>query len=120
DPAAGTGGFLVEVVKSGASYSSLTALEIDERLTWVAGMNLFTHGATKAQAHWLRHGGTLGRDAEPFFESFDAIITNPPFGSDFTDMALLPTYQLGGNRTSRRRGILFLERCHQLLRPGAT
>jgi len=119
DPAAGTAGFLIEVLKSKAHYSSLTALEIDARLAWVSGMNLFTHGATSAQAHWLPHGGTLGSEAEPFFDRFDAIITNPPFGSDFTDATLLPTYKLGGNRTSRRRGILFLERCHQLLKAGA-
>jgi type I restriction enzyme M protein len=118
DPAAGTGGFLVEVLKSGVAHNSLTALEIDERLAWVAGINLFTHGAGKASAVWLPDGGTLGRGAEPFFGSFDAIITNPPFGSDFTDTGLLPAYTLGGDRTSRRRGILFLERCHQLLKPG--
>lgn len=118
DPAAGTGGFLVEVLKSQIPCSSLTALEIDERLAWVSGMSLFTHGATNGNAHWLPNGGTLGIDAKRFFERFDAIITNPPFGSDFTDASLLPTYRLGENRTSRRRGILFLERCHQLLRPG--
>lgn len=118
DPAAGTAGFLIEVLKFGASVSSLTALEIDERLAWVSGMNLFTHGASNAEAHWLPHGGTLGRGAEQFFGRFDAIITNPPFGSDFTDAALLPTYRLAGERTSRRRGILFLERCHQLLKNG--
>jgi len=118
DPAAGTGGFLVEILKSGVSYASLTAFEIDERLAWVAGMNLFTHGATNAQAHWFSNGGTLGLSVHKFFDSFDAILTNPPFGSDFTDPKLLPSYRLGGNRTSRRRGILFLERCHQLLKPG--
>ena len=118
DPAAGTAGFLIEVLKSGSPVSSLTALEVDERLAWVAGMNLFTHGASNTRAHWLPHGGTLGRDAERFFGKFDAIITNPPFGSDFTDPALLPTYRLGGERTGRRRGILFLERCHQLLKSG--
>lgn len=118
DPASGTAGFLVEVLKSGAPVSSLTALEIDERLAWVSGMNLFTHGKTDAAAHWLPHGGTLGRDAESFFGTFDAIITNPPFGSDFTDTTLLPTYTLGAGRTTRRRGILFLERCHQLLKAG--
>lgn len=118
DPAAGTGGFLVEIQKSGIAYSSLTAFEIDERLAWVGGMNLFSHGAKKAVAHWLPNGGTLGHDAEEFFQSFDAIITNPPFGSDFTDAETLSTYQLGKGRANRRRGILFLERCQQLLRPG--
>ena len=116
DPAAGTAGFLIEVLKSGVPVSSLTALEVDERLAWVAGMNLFTHGGAKPRAHWLPHGGTLGCGAKRFFGKFDAIITNPPFGSDFTDPVLLPTYRLGGERTSRRRGILFLERCHQLLK----
>ena len=120
DPAAGTAGFLIEVLKSGVPVSSLTALEVDERLAWVAGMNLFAHGASKTRAHWLPHAGTLGRDAERFFGKFDAIITNPPFGSDFTDPAILPTYRLGGERTSRRRGILFLERCHQLLKSGGS
>ena len=120
DPAAGTAGFLIEVLKSGDPVSSLTALEVDERLAWVAGINLFTHGASDARAQWLPRGGTLGRDAERFFGEFSAIITNPPFGSDFADPALLPTYRLGGNRSSRRRGILFLERCHQLLKPGGS
>jgi excisionase family DNA binding protein len=116
DPASGTAGFLIEVLKSGSNPSSLTALEIDERLAWVSGMNLFAHGAKKAAAHWLPSGGTLGTGAERFFGGFDAIITNPPFGSDFTDTTLLESYSLGKGRTSRRRGILFLERCHQLLR----
>ena len=68
--------------------------------------------------HWLPDGGTLGRGAETFFCRFDAIITNPPFGSDYSDAAILPTYQLGEDRMSRRRGILFLERCFQLLKHG--
>lgn len=118
DPAAGTGGFLVEILKSGAPHTSLTAIEIDERLAWVAGTNLFTHGAREALAKWLPEGGTLGTGAREFSGKFDAVITNPPFGSDFTDVALLPTYELGGNRASRRRGILFLERCYQLLKTG--
>lgn len=116
DPAAGTGGFLIEILKSDTSVSSLTALEVDERLAWVAGINLFTHGASNAQSYWLPDGGSLGHSAEQFFGKFNAIITNPPFGSDFTDTALLSTYQLGRDRISRRRGILFLERCTQLLK----
>jgi type I restriction enzyme M protein len=118
DPAAGTGGFLVEVAKYKTPYASLTALEIDERLAWVAGMNLFTHGASNAHIYCLQDGGALGPCAERFYNRFDAILTNPPFGSDFTDSTLLATYELGRNRPNRRRGILFLERCHQLLKPG--
>jgi hypothetical protein len=118
DPAAGTGGFLVEILKSGVPYDSLTALEIDERLAWVSGINLLTHGAKGAQACWLPDGGSLGSAASRFLSSFDAILTNPPFGSDFTDSSQLRAFELGGDRASRRRGILFLERCHALLKDG--
>ena len=118
DPAAGTGGFLIQVLKSELPYASLTALEIDERLAWVAATNLLAHGGHEIDVSCLRDGGTLGLGAEPLRERFDVILTNPPFGSDFTDATLLETYQLGRNRTNRRRGILFLERCHQLLKPG--
>jgi excisionase family DNA binding protein len=118
DPAAGTAGFLIEVLKAGVAHSSITAFEIDERLAWVDGMNLAAHGEKDPQVHWLPHGGTLGKGAEMHFGKYDAILTNPPFGSDFTDATLLPLYKLGGERPSRRRGILFLERCHQLLKVG--
>jgi excisionase family DNA binding protein len=118
DPAAGTGGFLVEVVKTGVAYSKLVGLEIDERLSWVIGMNLLLHGAERFETVHLTNGGTLGDKGRPFFNSLDAILTNPPFGSDYSDVNILQTYILGRGRTSRRRGILFLERCHALLRKG--
>lgn len=117
DPASGTGGFLVEVAKSGRSYSSLTAFEIDERLSWVTGLNVYLHGGHDVLSVNLGNGGTLGREAEPYFSSFDLILTNPPFGSDYSDQDELKKYVLGRDRSSRRRGILFLERCAQLLKP---
>lgn len=118
DPAAGTGGFLVEVLKSNIPYNSLTAFEIDERLAWVAGINLAAHGAKHFETKWLPHHGTLGRNAKTYFNNYDAILTNPPFGSNIADATLLQSFELGATKTSRRRGILFLERCHQLLRNG--
>ena len=116
DPAAGTGSFLVEILKSNVSHSSVTAFEIDERLAWVSGINPIAHGAESFETQWLRDRGTLGSKAERFFRKYDAILTNPPFGSDLTDEALLKSFKLGRGRSSRRRGILFLERCHQLLK----
>lgn len=118
DPAAGTAGFLIEILKSKNTASSYTAIEVDERLAWVSGINLYSHGAKKMQALWLPDGGSLGQLADNLVGKFDTIITNPPFGSDVTDPAILQAYQLGSKRISRRRGILFLERCHQLLRDG--
>lgn len=118
DPAAGTGGFLVEVARRDAPYQSLTAFEIDPRLAWTAGLNILLHGGTSVQSHCLESGGSLGSSAKPFFDQFDLVITNPPFGSDFSDVRCLAEYELGQGRTARRRGILFVERCWRLLREG--
>jgi predicted RNA methylase len=120
DPASGTGGFLVGVARQGLAYTSLTSIEIDERLSWISGMNLLLHEGRSAHTLYLPNGGTLGPDAKPYFGSFDTILTNPPFGSDFTDRAALEDLTLGASRTSRRRGILFIERCHSLLRDNGT
>ena len=116
DPACGTAGFLAEVARSSADYKKLTGIEIDERLAWVSGINLLLHGAKNFETHCLSDGGTLGANASPFMSRADVILTNPPFGSDFSDQDALNTFVLGEGRTSRRRGILFLERCHALLK----
>lgn len=119
DPACGTGGFLVEIAKQGIPSESITGLEIDDRLAWVAGINLLVHGATNFRTKCVANGGSLGALARSHFGEFDAIITNPPFGSDFTDKEL-GEYKLGQGRASRRRGVLFIERCLDMLREGGT
>src|SRR5690606_34907868 len=45
------------------------------------------------------------------------ILTNPPFGSDLTDRRALAGFRTGRGRNSRRRGVLFVERCIDLLAP---
>lgn len=118
DPACGTGGFLAAVARRGLSYHSLTGMEIDERLRWAAGVNVFLHGGRRIETLLLPEGGTLGDAAKPHFGRFDAILTNPPFGSDLSNPELLGQMKLGRGRPSRRRGILFIERCWDLLRSG--
>ncbi|MEB0134618.1 N-6 DNA methylase [Actimicrobium sp. CCC2.4] len=118
DPACGTGGFLVEVAKRKIENVNLIGLEIDERLAWVSGINLYVHNTPKFQTMCLGNGGTLGAAGRQFSEKFDVILTNPPFGSDFTERDELDTYILGRGKVSRRRGILFLERSLALLREG--
>ena len=118
DPASGTGGFLVEMLRQNAKVASFTALEVDERLAWVTGINLFLTGASEFQSIYLGNGGSLGAKGEPFIGTFNVIITNPPFGSDYSDAASLQKYELGRGLTSRRRGILFIERCLDMLKPG--
>ena len=118
DPACGTAGFLAEVIRSGAQCTKLIGLEIDERLAWVSGINLLLHGATNFDTCCLGDGGTLGPHVTDYIGTVDTILTNPPFGSDFSDTAALQTFDLGKGRTSRRRGILFIERCWALLKDG--
>ena len=83
DPASGTGGFLVEMLRQGAPVKKFLALEVDDRLAWVSGINLFLNGARDFQSVFLGNGGSLGAKADRYLDFFDVISTNPPFGSDF-------------------------------------
>lgn len=131
DPASGSGGFLVEVYKhlenkygvaADESNTLVLGLEVDRRMAWVAQMNLAMHGDGSGIVHHLPGGGSLALTDEMAQivpdGSLDAIATNPPFGSDFSDAAQLQNYELGKGRQSRRRGVLFVERCIRLLKPG--
>lgn len=118
DPACGTAGFLAEVARQVDPRTHLLGLEIDERLAWVAGINLLIHGAQQFETKCFSDGGTLGSLADTYLGQVDTILTNPPFGSDLTDSQLLSNFALGQGRTSRRRGILFIERCWSLLKEG--
>jgi len=141
DPACGSGGFLIEASKhighvlfsQGeeefsanriAQYLSnhIIGLEIDRRMAWVAQMNLIMHGDGDGNIYHLDGNGSLGfsdnlnRLVKP--NELDIILTNPPFGSDLSDKTDLSKYQLGEGKTSRRRGILFIEQCIRWLKPG--
>ncbi|MBM4864613.1 N-6 DNA methylase [Vibrio parahaemolyticus] len=116
DPASGTGGFLIELIKRKGNFNSYTAMEIDERLAWVSGVNMLSHGASNFTTLYYSDGGSLGLEAEKYFDTFDAIVTNPPFGSDYSDSKQLEKFELGKGKTSRRRGVLFIERCLKFLK----
>lgn len=115
DPACGTAGFLISVSKKKPGIH-LYGVEVDERLAWVSRLNLLLHGQNKFDIACLSNGGSLGVYAEQYFNTFNAILTNPPFGSDYTDEKLLSNFELGKNRTSRRRGILFIEQAWNFLK----
>ncbi len=124
DPACGTGGFLLHVDKHlkrnrSASDATLLGFEIDERLSWVAGVNLDMHdpACTVSVSH-INSSGSLGPALKPYFGTIDAIVTNPPFGSDLSEKDSLGDFRLGKDKASRRRGVLFIERCLELLKPG--
>lgn len=122
DPACGSGGFLIEAMAAGASPSKLKGIEVDKRMAWVAQMNLLIRGGEGAEAFYVSRDGSLGfdpalRDIVPE-GGFDAIITNPPFGSDFSSEDALNRYLLGYGRGKRRRGVLFVERCIEWIKKG--
>lgn len=130
DPAAGSGGFLVAALEFVSSSkedvagfaAKIRAAEVDDRMAWVARINLLLHGGDPTTVRHLGGAGSLA----PFSKlgedlpeaSFDVILTNPPFGSDMTDAQALASLETGQGRRSRRRGVLFLERCLDLLKPG--
>ena len=123
DPACGSGGFLIETLKSANLNQKVIGFEIDKRMAWVAQMNIIMHGGSINTIHHLNDGGSLGYSNklnEGIPESgFDVVITNPPFGSDFSDEAALCIYELGKGKVSRRRGVLFIERCIKWLKSGS-
>lgn len=116
DPASGTGSFLIKLLKEHSYADKLLAFEIDERLSWISSLNLLLHGCNSFESLYLKNGGSLGPLAEPFFGKLDVIITNPPFGSEYSDMGELNKYTIGKGKASRRRGVLFIERCLSLLK----
>lgn len=127
DPACGSGGFLVGALQHVRRDRpeitlQLRGAEIDDRMGWVARINLLMHGGDPRAIHTLRGAGSLAPLAALTHAlpaaSFDLILTNPPFGSDMTDRDALRQLAMGRGRGSRRRGVLFVERCLELLRPG--
>lgn len=115
DPACGTAGFLTAI---SALYPNvdLTGLEVDDRLAWTSTLNLLIHGRMNFSVRALSDGGSLGSGIKPYLHCMDAILTNPPFGSDYTDSFILKRFELGKNKTSRRRGVLFIEQSWHLLK----
>lgn len=144
DPACGSGGFLTitmqrvwsdidEVYRQRGldnpkqekykfATEHLYGIDINERMSWVAKMNMVMHGDG--------HGGIFQHDGlkdseriEPIlniikkYGGFDIILTNPPFGSGIKNQDILSTYQLGRGRKIQLTEVLFLERCLNLLKP---
>lgn len=127
DPACGSGGFLVGAMAHAASQADhagridVVGADIDERMAWVARINVFLHGGDTAAVHCIRGAGALRPLAQIQHElprgSFTHILANPPFGSDMTDLEGLKSLRTGKGRLTRRRGVLFIERCLELLQP---
>lgn len=115
DPACGTGSFLIEASRR-QDEARYLGLEVDQRLAWVSEMNMCLHGIGESNICCFDNAGSLGQDATSLFGTVDVILTNPPFGSDYSDPEILSRFELGRGRKSRRRGILFLEQSCNILK----
>lgn len=144
DPACGSGGFLIicmSMVFDGIdelyrqrgldnpkqekwrfATQHLYGTDLNERMTWVAKMNMVMHGDG--------HGGIFTHDGlkdseriTPILDmvkrgiGFDIILTNPPFGSKIKNQDILARYELGKGRRTQLTEVLFIERCLELLKP---
>ena len=151
DPACGSGGFLLyameHIQRQASRYyeegtsehrshwhdfarDQLFGIELNDAIARVAKMNMILHDDG--------HSNVIGNDALIDFdklydqhrgfekESFDIILTNPPFGADIKkeEKPYLGNYQLGkeinspNERNSQTTEILFLERCFYFLKSG--
>ena len=144
DPACGSGGFLLyamEYIQRQAfqyyeegtpehynhwhnfAEKYLFGIEVNDAIARVAKMNMILHDDG--------HSNVIGSDAlidfDKFYdqnkfkkESFDIILTNPPFGASIKkeEKPYLEDYKLGERRNSQKTEILFLERCFEFLKWG--
>ncbi len=120
---------------------NLFGIEINEQIARTAKMNMIIHD--DGHTNVIASDGLL--DAEVMvqrsgrqgfqYDSFDFIITNPPFGSSvkLNEKAYLKNFDLGNkdvswldlknsavkNRANQSTEVLFIEQCYKFLREGA-
>jgi len=139
DPACGSGGFLIGVMKKmwyelnekyiagriddleeekrDYTKNNLFGMEINDRLAWVAKMNMVFHGDGHGG---IKHCNALlktTRNKEIFDKKFDIILTNPPFGSKINDVKILSDERYLELSKYKLTEILFLGLCLDLLAP---
>jgi len=139
DPGCGSGGFLIgamrkvwsdlhekyiqgkiddlEEQKNNYAKNKLFGMDINERLAWVAKMNMAFHGDG--------HGGIVHsnaltittRNEELITQKYDVILTNPPFGSKINDPKILSDPRYKEISRTKLTEVLFSALCINLLKP---
>ncbi|MDR0506599.1 MAG: SAM-dependent methyltransferase, partial [Dysgonamonadaceae bacterium] len=145
DPACGSGGFLVSVLKylqeknleidaESIIQNNLFGIDINKNIARIAKMKLLLERNVDSNIISYNSLETIDSIKSLFLckNEFDVILTNPPFGAKINDKSVLSAYQLGykWNRTqngftkngnilnSQAVETLFIERCIDLLRIG--
>ncbi len=94
DPCCGTGNFLMRLVARGVPCEMLYGQDVDPTSVYIARINLAL-SAPNSSASVLRAHITVGNTFfKPFDISFDVVLGNPPWGSDFSDEDILQLAKL--------------------------
>ena len=139
DPGCGSGGFLIgamrkvwsdlheryiqgriddlDAQKTNYAVNRLFGMDINERLAWVAKMNMVFHGDG--------HGGIIHsnaltittRNKKIVTDKYDVILTNPPFGSKISDYTILSDTRFKEISKTKLTEVIFLALCINLLKP---
>jgi type I restriction-modification system DNA methylase subunit len=145
DPACGSGGFLIMVIKHvqekifannpnlseaelGAALRdfcdrNIYGVDVNERMVRVTKMNMIMHGDGHSGIY-NTHGLSIGKsDRLPLVEnSIDKIFSNPPFAGREADPTYLARFETAqtedGTLVSLNKAIPFVEMIIRLLRPG--
>lgn len=134
DPACGSGTFLTETyshisAKASAEQPldrmSLSGIDVNPRMLLLSKMN-FGPSTSVGLELALQDSVFDALPSNYGANSYDAILTNPPFGVtydiDNKDLARFRTCRDKRGHVARRQSseVVFVERCFQLLRPGGT
>lgn len=142
DPAAGSGGFLLNTLDDVRKYAeerydvneawqhwhnfaqhNLYGIEINDQIARVCKMNMIIHddGHTNViSTDSLRNFDDIQNIHKGFKkDNFDIILTNPPFGAEIksTEHNYLPNFDLGEGKKNQKTEILFIERCIDFVKP---
>jgi type I restriction enzyme M protein len=140
DPACGTGGFLsaaLDAFEEAGEVGSVTGIDKDSDLSLLASALSSVHGnhqeVSVLNLNSLSFPALAGANVD--FDSYDLVLTNPPFGSKIgiTDKKTLANFALGHTwemkpgegawsqtnlvRSTQDPQVLFLELCVKLLKP---
>ena len=107
----------LEEQKKSYAENKLFGMDINERLAWVAKMNMVFHGDG--------HGGIVHSNALTITtrnkalvaQKYDVILTNPPFGSKINDPKILSDVRFKEISKTKLTEVLFLALCINLLKP---
>ncbi len=142
DPAAGSGGFLLNALDYVKEYAeskydesearehwhefarrNLYGIEINDQIARVCKMNMIIHddGHTNViSTDSLRKFDEINNIHKGFTNNqFDIVLTNPPFGAVVkgTEKNYLDSYQLGKGKDNQKTEILFIERVIDFVKP---